>query len=330
MTGPEQERTPDFDGLIGSSLCRWTLPGRPSIRLLNVAENRTYLVESQDLRTALRVHRPGYNSAAEIRSELDWLDALRDSGLIRTPAVIRGADGRRIQILHHKSLSQPRHMVMFEFIGGAAPDETKDLVPLFFRLGGIAARLHRHALSWNPPRGFRRFHWNQDAVFGAEPRWGSWRSAPNVTPEIARILERLETVLVRRLDGYGAGLDRYGLIHADMRLANLIISGCEAWVIDFDDCGFGWFTYDFAAGISFMEDDPRIPELQENWIEGYCRHRLLPASDRKEMETMVMLRRMALLAWIGSRIDSTEPRKLAPAFAGGTALLAESYLSRFA
>ena len=102
----------------------------------------------------------------------------------------------------------------------------------------------------------------------------------------------------------------------------------ETWVIDFDDCGFGWFMYDFAAAVSFIEDDERVPIFKECWIKGYERQQKIPLSARQEMDTMMMLRRMALLAWVGSRIESTEPQKLAPTFAATTARLAESYLTR--
>jgi Ser/Thr protein kinase RdoA (MazF antagonist) len=31
---------------------------------------------------------------------------------------------------------------------------------------------------------------------------------------------------------------RYGLVHADMRLANVLHDGPETYVIDFEDCGY--------------------------------------------------------------------------------------------
>ena len=40
-------------------------------------------------------------------------------------------------------------------------------------------------------------------------------------------------------------------------------------MIDFDDCGFSWFIYDFAAAVSFLETEPYIPALQEAWVRGY-------------------------------------------------------------
>ena len=40
-------------------------------------------------------------------------------------------------------------------------------------------------------------------------------------------------------------------------------------VIDFDDCGFSWFMYDFATTVSFFEDHPQVPDLKDAWVEGY-------------------------------------------------------------
>ena len=41
-----------------------------------------------------------------------------------------------------------------------------------------------------------------------------------------------------------------------------------------------------------------------------------------------MLRRMALLAWIGSHIEAPEPQELAPGFAATTARLGQAYMDK--
>ncbi len=317
-----------IDQAVQNALHLWPLSADASARLMNVAENRTYLVQSGNCRAVLRAHRPDYHSENSIRSELDWIEALLESGDVPVPSIRRGRDGRRIQRLESDALPVPHRLVMFEFIEGCAPDESGDLRPLFRRLGEISAALHRHAVRWRAPPGFTRFHWNLETVFGARARWGRWQDAPNVTEEIARLLARLESTLAGRLRAYGRTPDRYGLIHADMRLANLIVSQNDTWVIDFDDCGYSWFSYDFAAGVSFIEDDPRIPEFKEEWLAGYRSLRTLSEADIREIDSMVMLRRMALLAWVGSRIESPEAQNLAAGFAAGTADLADAYLQR--
>jgi Ser/Thr protein kinase RdoA (MazF antagonist) len=98
-------------------------------------------------------------------------------------------------------------------------------------------------------------------------------------------------------------------------------------VIDFDDCGFGWFGYDFGAAVSFIEDHPDVPAATEQWVEGYRRVAPLPAHDEAELRTFVMFRRLLLLAWIGSHADVDVARDLAPTYADGTCALAEEYLS---
>lgn len=46
----------------------------------------------------------------------------------------------------------------------------------------------------------------------------------------------------------------------------------------------------------------------------------------KSIDSMVMLRRMALLAWIGSHAETKLAQLHMPGFADGTATLAERYL----
>lgn len=86
--------------------------------------------------------------------------------------------------------------------------------------------------------------------------------------------------------------------------------------------------YDFAAGISFMEDHPQVPALREAWLDGYRAVRPLSAADEAEIDSFIMLRRMALLAWIGSHSGTDLARAQAPYFASVSARLARDYLGR--
>lgn len=318
--------------LVQDALSLWDFGEGASARLINVSENVTYIVDAPNARdpvmqkTVLRVHRENYHSKNTINCELSWLDALRDEGGVITPQAYAGRDGKRIQTHSISSLPNPRHMVLFEFVSGVEPDESQDLVDPFEGLGELAARTHEHSLAWQRPNNFERLVWDLDTVFGANPTWGNWRNGPQVEGSVRETLERVERRVIERLTAFGKTPDRFGLIHADMRLANLLIDGSSTRLIDFDDCGLGWFLYDFAAGISFMEDHPQIPALKDAWVKGYRKIRALSDQEEAEIDTFIMLRRMALVAWMGSHPEVDVVVEMAPDFARVSAELGEAYL----
>ena len=318
-----------LEKLANQSLCLWDLPEGASARLINVSENATYVVEAAEgFKAVLRVHRENYHTKRAIECELAWLKALDADGVVITPGYYLGKNGEAIQEARIEGLESPRYMVLFHFVEGIQPEESGDLTRPFEELGAIAARMHDHIGTWQKPEGFERLIWDDEAVFGAGANWGDWREAPNVNGDIRPVLEELEEVVRTRLLAYGKDSGRFGLIHADMRLANLLIDDNGTRLIDFDDCGLGWLMYDFAAAISFFETDPQVPALKEAWVRGYRSVRELPEADEAEIDTFIMLRRMALLAWIGSHIEAPEPQEMAPHFAAGTADLARAYLEK--
>jgi Ser/Thr protein kinase RdoA (MazF antagonist) len=296
-----------------------------AVRLLSVSENATFLVEDPDAGlSVLRVHRLGYHTEARIASELAWMEALRAEAGVRTPRVLAAADGRRVVTVADGN--ERRRCVRFEFLPGTEPVD--DSVEHFAELGEITARMHRHTMRWARPAGFTRFHWGYDAAFGSEARWGRWQHGFAVGVEERQVLGRLDATLRSRLAAFGTGPERYGLIHADTRLANLLVDdGGRVSVIDFDDCGFGWYLYDAGTSVSFFEHEPQVPALIDGWLAGYRRVRGLPASDEAEIWTFILFRRLLLVAWIGSHTAVEVARRLGADYTAGTCELAERYLT---
>src|SRR5581483_963349 len=191
-----------------------------AVELLNVSENATFGVSDPDHGpSVLRVHRLGYHSEQEIASELAWMEALRAEAGVRTPRVLPAPDGRRI-IRVPEPGGVYRHCVRFELLPGGEPGLTK---AHFAELGEITARMHRHARTWARPAWFTRFHWDYEAAFGAQARWGRWQDGIGVGPAERRILGQLDQALKARLARFGQAPERYGLVHADTRLANLLV-----------------------------------------------------------------------------------------------------------
>jgi Ser/Thr protein kinase RdoA (MazF antagonist) len=310
---------------VEPALARWSQLSGGSARLINHSENHTFQIDTAGEGSfTLRVHRTGYQSPASIESELAWLQALRRDTTLAIPEPIPGRDGQLLQAIG--TSGGDRLAVLFRHVPGREPEPDSNLGDLFVTLGRYAATMHNHATTWQRPATFQRQVWQAATVLDSGGLWGDWRVAPGVNETNRPVLDRLDSALWLRLAEYGTAPDRYGLIHADMRLGNLLVDGDRVTLIDFDDCGFCWFAYDFAAAISFHETNPAIPALKAAWLDGYRPVRPLRVEDVAAIDSMVMLRRMALLAWIGSHGETRLAQQHMRGFADGTAQLAERYL----
>jgi len=319
--------TSGLEAIARDALRAYRIGPAAELALLNISENATYRVDDPATgeRTVLRVHRPGYHSRAAIDSELAWVQALRHDGAVRTPAVVPAADGS--QVVAGRAGGETRNAVMFEWVPGTEPPQDR-LVEDFEELGAITARLHRHARSWARPAGFTRLTWDYQQSIGPSGHWGRWQDGIGVGTAELNQLSSLDNRLRQRLAAFGTGPDRFGLIHADMRLANLLVDDGTVSVIDFDDCGFGWYMYDLGSSVSFIEHYPTVPEMIDSWVSGYRSEEPLSAADAAELPTFVLLRRLLLVAWVGSHSDTELATSLGAEFTRVSCDLAEDYLSK--
>jgi Ser/Thr protein kinase RdoA (MazF antagonist) len=311
--------------LAEQAVTHYTLPKNVTITMVNLSENATYRVEAQDGRKwALRVHREGYHSKTAIASELAWLSDLRAQGIVITPRPIKGKNGELIQTVNG------RHVVLSDWETGVEPGIEQDLLKPFEVLGEVAARMHKHARMWQRPHDFERFTWDFETSLGdAKPHWGRWQDGMGIDAAANKLFARTIEKISRRLVKFGKDEQRFGLVHGDLRLANLLIDDTSVKVIDFDDCGFGWYMYDAATPVSFYEHEPQVPDLIEAWKAGYRKVLELSQEDETEIPTFIMLRRLLLVAWIGSHSETDLAKSMGVPYTEGTIGLCENYLSRF-
>jgi Ser/Thr protein kinase RdoA (MazF antagonist) len=309
----------------------YDLPPALVVRLINLSENATYKIEAPDgRRWALRIHRAGYHSKAAIASELAWLMDLRQSGVVVTPRPVKGRDGEIIQVIGHARMARPRHVVLSEWETGSEPGIVENLEAPFEVLGEVTARMHKHTQNWNCPPWFTRPTWDFETSLGdLQPHWGRWRDGMGVDTGKQKLFGRTVSLIGDRLFAYGKAQNRFGLIHCDLRLANLLIDGVDVKVIDFDDCGFGWYMYDAATPVSFYEHEPQVPALIDAWKKGYRKVIALSKEDETEIPTFIMLRRLLLVAWIGSHNETDLAKSMGLPYTEGTMALCEDYLRHF-
>ncbi|WP_099025375.1 phosphotransferase enzyme family protein [Mycolicibacterium palauense] len=317
---------PNHEAFARAALPAYGRSERAPLRLLSLSENATYLVEDGDP-LVLRVHRPGYHSLEAIRSELAWMAALSRDTDVRTPELVPAADGS--PVVTARVGSSALYVDAVSFVPGCTAEDAQDTVG-FDELGRLTAVMHDHVEGWTAPETFTRFRWDFETMISPRARWGDWRGAPNLSEADAGLITRAVAEIDRRLTEYGSGPDRFGLVHADLRMANLMVdpgAGDAITVIDFDDSGWSWYLADLGAVVSFIEDTPAAETIITDWLRGYRTVRPLADEHLELVPTFVMLRRIMLTAWIGSHADAHDAIPLAGSFAAGTAELARRYLT---
>ena len=319
----------DVPGVARVAAGRFGFSDAAAYHQYTLTENWTYRIEEHGREPiVLRVYRPGGRPEVEVQSELAWMRALlADLGPI-VPEVRPTLDGAHIVEVHPAPVVPGCYCVAFSLAPGEEPPEDA-LAPWFPRLGAITARFHAQARAWRRPAWFARPTWDLDTTLGDHPHWGPWHSSvPD--PEERAQLERLRDTVYARLERFGMGHARFGLVHADLRLANLIADGDDIQVIDFDDCGLSWYLYDLACALTFLEARPDVEDLIASWVEGYRTVEPMSADDEAEIPTFLMLRRLTLSSYLGLRPDTELARECREAgFNRESCEIAERYLSRF-
>ena len=140
-------------------------------RLISHRENAVYDVVLSAGRAALRLHRPGYRSEAEIAAELVWTEALTAAGFA-APGPVRALDGGLVARLGSGQLASVIAWMDGAPIGSGLqplPGSAADQAALYHEVGGLLAQLHNVTDALDLPDGFVRPLWDRDGLTGAEP-----------------------------------------------------------------------------------------------------------------------------------------------------------------
>ncbi|MBU0554256.1 phosphotransferase [Myxococcota bacterium] len=292
------------------ALARFGLTDASRPRLLFHGENTTFEARAPTGRYVIRVHRPGYQPEANIRSEMDWLDALARDTDLHVPRPRVGLDGERVQTITVEGVPEPRHVVLFEWIDGARFQKKRRTQSDFHAIGALCARLHAHAAAWTPPEGFTRHRLDEEGLLGAEAIWGDPRQIEALTPPQRRLVTEAADALQQKLVAFGKGPDRFGLVHADLHTGNVLMKGGVARAIDFDDAAFSWHAYDACVCLQHDWRAPERAELLQAWLQGYRGVRPFPQAQVDVIEDFMMVRRLMILSWLDQRRDNPKLREI--------------------
>ena len=316
-----------------AALRHWNISDA-SLHLIKYRENAVFRVDSAGPRRALRLHRYGYHSDAELLSELQWMQALGDAG-ITVPTIVAAESGDLFVTHAGDGLPGDIQVDLFEWIEGEQLGSVEEgiiddasVATTYRTIGELAARVHNQAVTWQLPPGFARHAWDAEGLAGEQPFWGQfWKI------EAASDAER--DLLVRGRGAVFAGLNQlakspgtYSMIHADFAPENIMVDGDQLRLIDFDDAGFGWHLFELVTSLYFIYGESYFDRAQEALIEGYRAHRQLPDQQLELMPLFFLARGFTYVGWVHTRHETETAKELTPMLLEAACEQAENYLSK--
>ena len=284
-----------------------------SVELVMISENVTFRISLRDSDSdyVLRLHRPGYNSIEELNSERLWTRALHDTGLTTQDSLLT-ISGQHFELIDIPEAAEQRYAGMTEWFAGmplreyldtcSDPEERKQL---FRRIGGVAATIHNQSTNWNEPPGFVRRHLDIEGLLGEEPRWGRFWEHAELTNEEKSLLLRARDSARVALSSYGSNPASYSLIHSDLHPDNIICSGDNMALIDFDDSSYGWHMYEIASALIEDRIESDFNAICGALLDGYCEQRPLSEQDIDMLPTFLLIRGLAIIGWFHQRPEHT-------------------------
>ena len=250
--------------------------------------NATFRVEGLGGRFVLRIQGPR-RRPEEVRSEAQWLAALRRDTPLGVPEPVRTQSGELVTVATAAGVPEPRICVLFRWMPGRFL--RKGLLPVHLeRVGAFTAHLHEHALAFAPPPGFTRPP--VGALSDTEVERALRVVAEHASTADARVLEAALAKSARALKGIAQEPGQVGLIHADLHQFNYLFCGGEVCAIDFDDCGVGPLLYDPAVTLNTLGARPNLPELRAALLRGYRSVRPLPRGVESRLDALIAVRKV--------------------------------------
>lgn len=247
-------------------------------------------VAGTDRPLVLRVHRAGYRSPVETRSELRFVAALQQrlDPAVSIPRPVSTTSGDLVIEIPDETGYSGQHCDLMTWVDG------RELVPgggfgpaAAYAIGAALAQVHNFSHDFVPPPDFILPRWDA-TMFGIDSPY-----RPATGPEgvldgadldlFYEIADRSNRVFVE-LDRQA---DATGIIHGDYILGNCLIrrrrSGCQVTALDFDDSGWGYYLYDLCPVLGNMagypgsiNGNPGFPTLRRSYLAGYRSVRDLP------------------------------------------------------
>ena len=273
------------------------------VKSINFGYNATMKITAENGSSyALRININSPRTAENLKAEIAWVHFLAEDGRVNVPVPIANRDGGFHTSIFHESSQRTLNCVLYSWLDGEELGD-EPTVEQLKKLGSAMATLHLSSKSFQLPAGcalpsLRDPMWETDPYL---------LSAESVLDAEARQLIAQAIDVIRDESERLFALSTPQVIHADLHGWNVMWNQDEVSLFDFDDCGIGIPLQDLATAIYYLD----TPEQDEAIKEGYSSVAPLPDYTSRDMEMLLLQRRIILLNYLYVT-SSEEHRAMVP------------------
>lgn len=272
---------------------------------INHEYNSTFAVTSNEgAKFALRVNINSGRTESNIAAEVFFINSLAQTGQFSLALPIANLEASFVSKVWHDQSGRELFCVLFTWLDGEdlGDEPTPGQV---FQVGSLMAQLHEATQGLKLPAGanlptFDDFMWHvEDFLLGPKSQLSEGERTKMRSGKIA--IEAVVTEL------FAASSSQ--LIHADLHGWNLKWHNEALSVFDFDDSGFGLPVQDLATTIYYLDTEEQDVALRA----GYAAVRPLPQFTEKQMQALLLQRRIHLLNYL-YETQNPEHRDMLPKY----------------
>ena len=261
-----------------TALARYAL-GSATLTFQGDSENTTFRVHVRESATRflLRRHKPrqqAHHTEDALRSEMDWLAAIRADTDIAAPGPIANQDGGWVT-----DISGALWTLTAWVEGRFLSDQHMPSRAL--RAGETLARLHRHGETWTRTEGFSRPRHDAQALSEHLETYRRAAADGLLTPGDLAVIEAAGEQIFAVMGEVGEARSDFGLIHGDFHNHNYLFWRGEVRPIDFSLCGDGHYLADLGYALCGLHH-------RGEGLTGYQSIRPLPTPHLPLIETFMV------------------------------------------
>lgn len=210
---------------------------------------------------------PSGHSADEMRSEMEWLEAIRDIGSPLVPRPVPARSGEFVVIGSAPDVPYDPPCAIFTWLDGSLLADRADDVS-FCSYGAALARLHQAAVGFEPSAGFAAPQYTTVYPYGSEFVVFTVAGDDLLPPERRAVFEEGHS-LVEHLFRSLPEKEPMRLLHGDFHGWNVKINHGKIAVFDFEDMLWGWPVQDIGVALYYFWGRPDFDAKVEEFRSGY-------------------------------------------------------------